>query len=210
MDLKNRYLITNRGNITKVVLVHISIDYENLVKNLMEIFPSIYAVAIIEIEKDNEIAYSTENWEISADVKDVCSSWDSMDAPYIIISGIKYTMLECEIDNMVATSIQGKGHIVGCKDDERRIITYVEPNGDIKAAIVEISRTLAKISPKKPDMDTAHVDPKLKSEIENFLGWINNPYGLQSLIKYNLQKNNSQIISELAKIYDELVRIINS
>ena len=53
-----------------------------------------------------------------------------------MVSGVKYTILECEIDSLVATSMKGEGHIVACKDEERKIITYLEPNGDRKAAII--------------------------------------------------------------------------
>ena len=187
-------------------LIKLPTEFENIGNNLMEIMPSIYAIAIID--KNNDMIYSTDNWDISSDIESICSSWDSMKAPFITISGIKYTMLECEIDSLVATSLRGQGHIVGCKDEERRIITYVEPNGDIKAAIVEISRILAKIRSKKPYMKESCVDPELKREIQNFLEWLENPYGLYSYIKYNLQKNNTRIISDLAKIYEELRDII--
>ena len=188
-------------------LVKYPADYESLVSNLLEIMPSIYAVAIIE--ENNEIVYSTDNWDISTDIENVCLCWDYMNAPIINISSVKYTILECEIDSMVATSIQGQGHIVGSKDDERRIITYVEPNGDRKAAIVEISRILAKMSSKKPYVEEPYINPELKRDIKNFLDWIKNPYGLSTHIKYYLQKNNTHIISELAKIYGDLIDIID-
>ena len=187
-------------------LTKLPTEFESISRNLIEIMPSIYAIAIID--KNKEIIYSTDNWDISSDIENICSSWDSMKAPFITISGIKYTMLECEIDSLVATSLRGHGHIVGCKDEVRRIITYVEPNGDKKAAIVEISRILAKIRFKKPHIKESDVDPELKREIQNFLVWLENPYGLPSYIKYNLKKNNTRIISNLAKIYEELRDII--
>lgn len=186
-------------------LIRIPIEFEILGNNLMEIMPSIYAIAIID--KNNDIVYSTDNWDISTDIENICSSWDFRNAPFIMVSEIKYTILECEIDSMVATSIRGQGHIVGCKDEERRIITYIEPNGDRKSAIVEISRILAKMSSKKPDIEEPHIVPELKREIEDFLAWIKNPYGLPSYIKFYLEKNNRRVISELARIYEELIGI---
>jgi len=188
-------------------LVKLPSDYEGSVRKLMETVPSIYAVAIIE--EDNEIIYSTDNWDISPDINNLCSSWDCMNAQFIMVSGVKYTMLECEVDSMVATSIRGQGHIVGCKNEERRIITYVEPNGDRKAVIVEISRILAKMSSKGTYMKEPYVDPELKREIEDFLELIKNPYGLHCLINFVFQKNNTRVISEMAKIYEELIEIFN-
>lgn len=198
-----------------------SLDYKTHIYNLMQFVPSIWAVAIVEGE--NNIVYSTDNWDISADVENVCSSWNSMRAPFIIVSGVKYMLLECEIDSLVATSIKKEGHIVGVKNEERKIITYVEPDGDRKAAIVELSRVLQAMCPKTLYMDannksdradlametreTGYVDPQLKSKIEEFLNWIKNPDGLAGYINYYLQQNDVQTIFELAKIYAELRQI---
>ena len=201
--------------------VKMPLDYESLVSNLMQTTPSILAVAIVEDK--NEIVYSTNNWDIREDITLICSSWNSMKAPFIMVSGVKYTMLECEIDSMVATSILGKGHIVGVKDEEWKLITYVEPDGDRKAAIVELSRILRTMSFKEPYIDpnaqleteyegsgtlgAEFVNPQLKSEIEEFLNWIKNPDGLIAYINYYSQQNDAQMISELAKIYAELIKI---
>ena len=206
-------------------VVKMPFNYESLVSNIMQTAPSILAVAIVE--EKNDIVYSTNNWDIREDITHICSSWNSMKAPFIIVSGVKYTMLECEIDTIVATSILGKGHIVGVKDEVLKIITYVEPDGDRKAAIVELSRILRDMSSKEPYMypnaqfETKYegsgtigaeyadyVDPQLKSEIEEFLNWIKNPDGLLGYINYYFQQNDAQMISELAKIYAELIKIV--
>lgn len=200
------------------------IDYKTLVYNVMIDLPSIYSVVIVEDEY--EIAYSTDNWDISTDIPNICSIWESMKAPFLMVFGVKFTILECEIDSMVATSLLGKGHIVGVKDEERKIIAYVAPDGDKKAAIVELSRILSTLSSKEPYMDKNtqfntedivtsekeenYGDPLLKNEILTFLNWIKNPDGLQGYINYALQQNNVQTISELAKIYSELIDIFNS
>jgi len=199
------------------------IDYEILVNNLIQLLPDIYAVAIVKGR--NEIVYSTENWDISADVEKISSSWNSMKAPSIMVSGVKYIMLQCEIDCMVATSVKGEGHIVGGKNEEMKIITYIEPNGDIKAAIVEITRIIRTMSSKKSYVDenikfggkyqldgttetgAAHVDPQLKKEIEGFLKWIKDDSGLLGYIDYYLKQKNANMISELSKIYTEFRQI---
>ncbi|MFX0082494.1 MAG: hypothetical protein ACFE94_12160 [Candidatus Hodarchaeota archaeon] len=51
------------------------------------------------------------------------------------------------------------------------------------------------------------VDPSLKSEIEGFLQWINNPQGLAGYIAYALQQNNNKQISRLAEFYNEFYHI---
>jgi hypothetical protein len=183
------------------------INYENYIIELIKTMPTIYAATVIE--DNNNIVYSTDNWDISEDIEHVCFNWDSNNASYIIVSGVKYTILKCEIDCLVATSLEGQGHIIGCKDSERRIITYVAPNGNQKAAIMEIARILAKMNSIKPSIKTPNEDPYLKMDVESFLAWIDNPYGLRSLIKYYIEKDNRLVISKLAKIYEELIWIIS-
>ena len=102
-----------------------SVDYETGVYNLMQAEPAVIAVAIIEGRSD--IVYTTDNWDVSGDIGRVISSWSSQNAQFIMISGVKYSMLQCTNERLVATSIRGEGHIVGAKDDERKIIAYVEP-----------------------------------------------------------------------------------
>ncbi|MHA1282516.1 MAG: hypothetical protein ACTSQP_08395 [Promethearchaeota archaeon] len=196
------------------------VDYQTAVYNLMQAEPAIIAVAIIE-GKDT-IVYSTDNWDISADVGRVMSSWASQNAQFIMISGVKYSMLQCTSERLVATSIRGEGHIVGAKDEERKIIAYVEPEGNMNTAYMETARALASLSTKKPYLDDSaqlgryggtpggtgtSVDPQLRQEIQAFLDWIKDPDGLAGYINYYLQQNNAQIISSLSQIYTELRQI---
>ncbi|MHA1150016.1 MAG: hypothetical protein ACTSR8_17405 [Promethearchaeota archaeon] len=197
------------------------VDYETGVYNLMQAEPAIIAVAIIEGK--NDIVYSTDNWDISADVGRVISGWSSQNAQFIMISGVKYSMLQCTTERLVATSIRGEGHIVGAKDDERKIIAYVEPEGNMNVAYVETARTLGLLSSKTPYIDPnqqlgkqsdgfatssgANVDPQLKQEIQAFLDWIKDPDGLSGYINYYLTQNNQNIITSLSQIYTELRQI---
>ncbi|MHA1293130.1 MAG: hypothetical protein ACTSQJ_10715 [Promethearchaeota archaeon] len=200
-------------------------DYNSAVNYLMETEPAIIAVAIIEGKQD--IVYQTDNWDISPDVGRVISAWNSMNAQFIMISGVKYSMLQCTSERIVATSIRGEGHIVGAKDEERKMIAYVEPDGNMNTAYMETARALQKLSSKTSYLDDssqlgkkaqigvgttsvgygANIDPQLKSEIQSFLEWIKDPDGLGGYINYYLQQNNVQIISELSKIYTDLRQI---
>ncbi|MHA1491274.1 MAG: hypothetical protein ACTSRI_16690 [Promethearchaeota archaeon] len=203
------------------------IDPETAVYNLTKKEPSIIAVAVL---KDKNIIYTTDNWDISGDLGRVISSWDSMNAQFIMISGVKYSMLQCTSERLTATSIRGEGHIVGAKDEEHAILAYVEPDGDMRSAYPETARALATLSSRSSyiaentQLGTktaqiggassgagagASVDPQLKSEIQAFLNWIKDSEGLSGYIKYYLQQNNTQIISELSKIYAELRQIFN-
>ncbi len=197
------------------------VDYQSAVVNLMQSEPGVIAVAVIE-GSNNQIVYTTDNWDISADVSRVSSSWASMKAQFVMISGVKYSMLQCTIERMVATSIKGEGSIVGAKDEERKVIAYVEPDGNMNTAYIATARALGALSSKTPYKDPnaqlgsspaaapkaeANVDPQLKSDIQAFLDWIKDKEGLAGYINYYLQQSNEQIIAELSKIYTELRQI---
>ncbi|MFW9951668.1 MAG: hypothetical protein ACFFKA_16250 [Candidatus Thorarchaeota archaeon] len=192
----------------------------DVIDNLMRKDPSIIAAAVIQ-GKDT-ILYSTDNWDISADVSKVISSWNSLTAQFIIISGVKYSILQCTSERLVATSIRGEGHILGAKDEEHKLIIYLEPDGEPMGATMDTARALSQLSSKQTYMDTnsqlgstsspiapagVSVDPQLKGEVESFLEWIKDSEGLSGYINYYIQQNNTSIISELSKIYAELREI---
>jgi len=196
------------------------VDPASAVYKLMQKDPSIIAAAVVQGR--DTILYSTDNWDISADVAKVISSWSSMNAQFIMISGVKYSILQCTSERLVATSIRGEGHILGAKDEEHKLIVYLEPDGEPMGATMDTHRTLAEMSSRGGYVDPnaqfgktgggtpvggISLDPQLKGEIQSFLEWIKDSEGLSGYINYYLQQNNTQIISELSKIYAELRQI---
>jgi len=195
-------------------------DPATVVYNLIQKDPSIIAAAVVQ--GSDTILYSTDNWDISADVKRVISSWNSLTAQFIMISGVKYSVLQCTSERIVATSIRGEGHILGAKDEEHKIIIYLEPDGEAMGATMDIARALSQLSSKQSYMEGnsqlgsaskpstsagVNIDPQLKGEVQSFLEWIKDSEGLSGYINYYLQQNNTSIISELSKIYAELRQI---
>lgn len=195
-------------------------DPATVVYNLIQKDPSIIAAAVVQ--GSDTILYSTDNWDISADVSRVISSWNSLTAQFIMISGVKYSMLQCTSERMVATSIRGEGHIIGAKDEEHKLLIYLEPDGEAMGATMDIARALSQLSSKKSYLDSGsqlgiaskpstsagvNIDPQLNGEVQSFLEWIKDSEGLSGYINYYLQQNNTSIISELSKIYAELRQI---
>ena len=195
------------------------IDPVTAIYNLMQAEPTIIAAVVL---RGSEIIYSTDNWDVSADMSRVVSSWNSMNAQFVMISGVKYSLLQCTSERLVATSIRGEGHIVGAKDDEHKVLAYVEPDGPMNAAYVESARVVSALSSPGPYLDAGaefgkkdqgsasaspSIDPQLKGEIQTLLNWIKDADGLSGYISYYLQQNNAQVITELSKIYAELRQI---
>ncbi|TFG28495.1 MAG: hypothetical protein EU532_05210 [Promethearchaeota archaeon] len=196
------------------------LDPQTAVYNLMQADPHIIAAAVIAGKSD--IIYSTDNWDISADIGRVISSWIAQNAQFIMVSGVKYSILQCEPERLVATSIRGEGSIVAAKDDEHKLIAYLEPDGYAPGAAMDVQRTISTMSSKTPYLGgevqlgktapaaasvTPSIDPQLKGEIEAFLEWIKDADGLSGYINYYLQQSNAQIISALSQIYQELRNI---
>jgi len=205
-------------------------DPASAVALLMQNDPSIIAAAVIE--GGSNIVYTTDNWDISGDIGRVISSWNALNAQFIMISGVKYSMLAQTPEGFTATSIRGEGHIVGAADDERKIIAYLEPDGNLLGAQMDVQRAIGNMSTKGVYMDDngalgaksqamggggngggavpaagGSVDPQLKGEIQALLDWVKDSEGLAGYIQYYLDQNNAQIIAEMAKIYAELREI---
>ena len=196
-------------------------DPATVVYNLIQKDPSIIAAAVVQ--GSNNILYTTDNWDISSEVSKVVSSWNSMNAQFVILSGVKYSVLQCTSERLVATSIRGEGHILGAKDEEYKILVYLEPDGEAMGATMDVARALSDLSSKQSYIDPnsqfgitggkpqasagVNIDPQLKGEVQSFLEWIKDSEGLSGYINYYLQQNNTSIISELSKIYSELRQI---
>ena len=197
------------------------LDPATVIYNLTQKDPSILAAAVIQGR--DTILHSTDNWDISGDVGKVTSSWNSMNAQFIMVSGVKYSVLQCTSERLVATSLRGEGHIIGAKDEEHKVLVYLEPDGEPMGATMDTARALGELSSKQSYVDPnaqlgtssgivqpsagANIDPQLKGEVQGFLEWIKDSEGLSGYINYYLQQNNTSIISELSKIYSELRQI---
>jgi hypothetical protein len=194
---------------------------EQAINNLMQKDPTIIAATVIE--GNDNIVYQTDNWDISPDLDRVLSSWRGQNAQFIKISGVKYSMLQCTSERMAATSIKGEGSIVAAKDEEHKLIAYVSPEGDMRGAMMDTARAVGDMNSSKPYMDESSqlgkdmggaaqsqgggavsIDPQLKAEIESFLQWVKDDEGLAGYIRYYLQQDNAQIISQLSQVYTDL------
>jgi len=206
------------------------VDPETAVYNLMQNDPHIIAATVL---KGKEIVFSTDNWDISADIDRVVSSWAGQNAQFIMVSGVKYSVLQCEAERLVAMSYKGEGSIVAAKDDDHKLIAYLDPDGYALGAAMDVQRALGSMGSKTAYFDDnaqleqkaaqmggfstttgissvgagPNINPQLRGEIKSFLDWINDSEGLAGYINYYLQQNNTQIISELSKIYNELRQI---
>ncbi|MFX1280342.1 MAG: hypothetical protein ACFFA3_13080 [Promethearchaeota archaeon] len=205
------------------------VDPATAVYNLMQADPNIIAAAVV---RGRDLVYTTDNWDISGDISRIISSWTGQNAQFIMVSGVKYSILQMESERLVAISLKGEGSICAAKDDEHKLICYLQPDGDARGAIMDVQRAVGSMRSQGPYLDDGaqlgqksaqmvgassvggsvstsgtNIDPQLMGEVKTFLDWIKDSEGLAGYISYYLQQNNTQIISELSKIYAELRQI---
>jgi len=88
------------------------------------------------IEDENKIVYSSDNWDISNDIENINTTWRNLDERYITISGIKYIILQISTERLVASTLDKKGSVIGFKEEERKIICKIEPEGQIHLGLI--------------------------------------------------------------------------
>ena len=213
-------------------------NYKSLVKDLQKHYSD--ASEVVIVNRSGKILYSTDNWNVKSDIKDLLSSWGSGNAQFVNLNKIRYSILQMEPERFIGTNRHKKGHLVGAStpDGDNYMIAHIKPKakGWFHMAYPAIARAAAMIEKgskskfieTKVDLSsesevklmqntTSIVTPKyitldtvLKAEVEGFLEWIKNPQGLSGYITYYLQQNDYNVISRLSKIYDELYRICNT
>jgi len=213
-------------------------NYKSLVKDLQKHYSD--ASEVVIVNRSGKILYSTDNWNVKSDIKDLLSSWGSGNAQFVNLNKIRYSILQMEPERFIGTNRHKKGHLVGAStpDGDNYMIAHIKPKakGWFHMAYPAIARAAAMIEKgskskfieTKVDLSsesevklmqntTSIVTPKyitldtvLKAEVEGFLEWIKNPQGLSGYISYYLQQNDYNVISRLSKIYDELYRICNT
>jgi len=129
-------------------------DPATAVYNLMQADPNIIAAAVI---KGKEIIYTTDNWNISGDVGRVVSSWIGQSARFIMVTGVKYSVLRMEPELLVAISLKGEGSICAAKDDEHKLICYLQPDGDARGAVIDVQRAIGSMSSKAGNLPFPYI-----------------------------------------------------
>jgi len=208
------------------------VDYETAVNNLFSNYPDAIAAAIID--GGGNIVYSTSNWDIKDDKDKLLNSWKSGNAQFVMLQGVKYSILQCVPERLIATNFSKQGHLIGAStpDQQYKMIVYISPDaqGWQHVAYPMVARAVAMLVGASSISETAsinvnakqnsynsqivnssgtNVDPVLKAEIESFLQWIRDPQGLAGYIEYYLSQNNYDIIQKLASVYNDFRRIFN-
>jgi len=208
--------------------------YEEAVSDLQENYK--YALCSAIIDGSSNILYSTDNWDISNDVKNIMAAWRSGSARFVKVSSwdMKFSVLQTDPVRFISTNFGKKGHLIGAStpDQSYYMIAFVgiEAEDWMHGAFPSIARAVAmlvgassatetskfEVGPKNEDSNSiagetggSSIDPQLKENIEGFLQWIKDPQGLSGYISYYIEQNDTTIMPKLAAIYNEFRRIFN-
>ena len=103
------------------------VNYKAIVKDLQKKYSDASEVAIVS--KEGKILFSTDNWNISNDIKSVLSDWVSGTAQFVSMDEVRYSILQMEPERFIATNRHNKGHLIGATspDGTRCIIAHIKP-----------------------------------------------------------------------------------
>ncbi|MHA1785581.1 MAG: hypothetical protein ACTSX4_03695 [Candidatus Helarchaeota archaeon] len=112
--------------------------FEEAINKLFEVNKTITAVTVMD--GSGNVLYQTSNWDITADIISTLNAWRKQEHS-IIIQGIKYSILQCTKERLVATNVMGQGHIVSANAKDQYItLAYVTPDGGAGVAYMDVAR----------------------------------------------------------------------
>ena len=110
-------------------------SYQNQIINLLSKIERFWQlrnsriIAVTLVQGKGTILYSTDKRDISVDVGRAISNWGSLNAQFVKISGVKYSVLRVTPEILVVSSIKGKDQILTAKDKDYTLILHIEPDG---------------------------------------------------------------------------------
>lgn len=153
---------------------------EKVKKNLYDLISSESKnIAFVLIEGEKKIVES-DNWDISKDIDEMISKWDSNELGTIIISGKKYIILQNTTERLIATSHQSEEGIIGYRDKEGKIFCKITFEGlELQFFLNHLSRMIETERSKKPSKskkltqerryESEEITPKIISDTSRIL-----------------------------------------
>ena len=102
---------------------------------------NIWGVTILDA--NNNIVYRTDNWDISAEVTTVAQINEKTSA--IVLSEVRYVVVENIPERIIATNVTGKGHLIICPAGNGKIICYINPAAGPRDSLLNVMNYARKI-----------------------------------------------------------------
>jgi hypothetical protein len=118
-------------------------DFESFIFELMDAEPAVFGGAIIN--NAGNLAYQTENWEISADVPQIKQILGGENPGSVSIMKIKYMIVEFTPERVIATNVARKGHIIIAPVERGALVTYIDPAKGPRDALFNVQQYALKL-----------------------------------------------------------------
>jgi len=158
-------------------------SFKSVVSKLQKHYPDASDVAIID--KSGKILYSTTKWDIKKDIKDVLTSWASGNAQFVILDGIRYSILQMEPERFIGTNRKKKGHLIGAStpDGTKYMIAHIRPKakGWFHMAYPALARAAAML---KKGSQSEFIETKIELSRETKKGMVYETSSEQAVANY--------------------------
>jgi DNA-binding MarR family transcriptional regulator len=170
--------------------------------------PEVKMMSIAIIEGENNIIYSTENWDISKDINNLNTVWNKLKSGRFIISGVEHIVIQVTQERLVAVTPEQKWTLLGFKDDKRKFLCRLDPKGPNDQMIFglnDAAKTLIELRTEEPymdlDADLGKVEEKEEEEWVKRKLLPNDTLNLQrlGLLKSGLSKDEAEVYLALLK-----------
>ncbi|MFX1311442.1 MAG: hypothetical protein ACFFHD_02375 [Promethearchaeota archaeon] len=147
-------------------------NFKSVVNKLQKHYPD--ASDVVIVNRNGKVFYSTSKWDVKKEIKAVLTSWASGNAQFVVLNGIRYSILQMEPERFIGTNRKKKGHLIGAStpDGEKYMIAHIRPKakGWFHMAYPAVARAAAML---KKDSKSEFIETKVDvtNQIEKEKGY---------------------------------------
>jgi hypothetical protein len=118
-------------------------DFQEFIFSLMDEEPAVFGGAIIN--NAGEIAYQTENWDLSEDLAQFKQILAGENPGRVSIMKLGYMIVEFTPERIIATNAGHKGHIIIAPADSGALIVFIDPTKGPRDALFNVQNFALKL-----------------------------------------------------------------
>ena len=132
----------------------LNMSIDGVIDELLNVEENVHALAIIG--KDGTLLTQTENWDVSVDlgainglIRDNPELGGKSASSSITVQGVRYMIVENELERKIATNITGKGHLIIAPSPPGgtgAIVCYINPAAGPRDALLNVQDAAKKLA----------------------------------------------------------------
>ena len=150
-------------------------NFKSVINKLQKHYPD--ATDVVIVSNKGKVLFSTNKWDVKKDINDVLASWSSNTAQFVVLNGIRYSILQMEPERFIGTNRQKKGHLIGAAspDGDKYILAHIRPKakGWFHMAYPAVARAAAMLKKgSESKFIESEVETKKEEVIESSTGQV--------------------------------------